>query len=213
MLAEFVFRALTSGFYGAITQALSQAGPEWAAAMASAVLLPAVSHSIELIVHVLRGTPNIRASLISSVTFTILSTLFNLYAMRRGALIVGPEGDSVGGDLRRVPPLLAGFIASGPLALYRLIARRSAIEPAGLGNLDLLKCVPAQVPAGQVAEMRHQRVDAGLSDWRAGGVLNLVPAIEHGIVAVHLHLFQRPPAKTRPNIVGKIRKKTDAKNG
>src|SRR5215472_2828644 len=131
MLAEFVFRALTSGFYGAITQALSQAGPEWAAAMASAVLLPAVSHSIELIVHVLRGTPNIRASLISSVTFTILSTLFNLYAMRRGALIVGAEGYSVGGDLRRVPPLLAGFIASGPLALYRLIARRSAIEPAG----------------------------------------------------------------------------------
>jgi hypothetical protein len=131
MLAEFVFRALTSGFYGAITQALSQAEPEWAAAMASAVLLPAVSHSIELMVHILRGTPNIRTSLISSVTFTIVSTLFNLYAMRRGALIVGEDGDSVRDDLRRIPRLIAGFVASGPVAVYRLIARRSAVEPAG----------------------------------------------------------------------------------
>jgi len=127
MLAEFVFRAITSGFYGAITQALSRAEPEGAAALASAVLLPATSHSIELVVHLLRGTPNIRASLISSVSFTILSTLFNAYAMRRGALIVGDGCDSVGRDLRRVPGLLAGFLASGPMAVYRLIVRRSAV--------------------------------------------------------------------------------------
>jgi hypothetical protein len=127
MLAEFVFRAVTSGFYGAITQAFSQAEPEWTAAVASAVLLPAASHSIELLLHLLRGTPNIRASLIASITFTILSTLFNLYAMRRGALIVGEECDSVGADLRRIPRLLGGFLASGPIAVYRLVARRSAV--------------------------------------------------------------------------------------
>lgn len=127
MLAEFVFRAVTSGFYGAITQAFSEARPEWAAAMASAVLLPVASHSIEFVLHLLRGTPHIRASLIASITFTVLSTLFNLYAMRRGALIVGAGGDSVQGDLRRIPRLLGGFLASGPIAVYRLIARRSAV--------------------------------------------------------------------------------------
>ena len=119
MLAEFVFRASSSGFYGAITQAFSQAEPAWAAAVASAVLLPGASHSLEFGLHLLRGTPNIRTSLIASVSFTILSTLFNLYAMRRGALIVGKEGGSIGSDLRRIPRLLGGFLAVGPIALYR----------------------------------------------------------------------------------------------
>jgi len=121
MLAEFAFRACTSGFYGAITQALSKAEPAWAAAAASAILLPAVSHSLELTVHLLRGTPNIRTSIVASVVFTALSTLFNLYAMRRGALLVGAGCASVASDLRRVPRLLGGFLAAGPLALYRFV--------------------------------------------------------------------------------------------
>src|SRR5208283_215850 len=46
MLAEFFYRALTSGFYGGLTQAFSQAEPEWSAALAGMVLLPLVSHSL-----------------------------------------------------------------------------------------------------------------------------------------------------------------------
>ncbi len=123
MLAEFAYRAVTAGFYGAITQALRQAEPEWAACVAALVLLPLVSHSIELTVHLLRGTPKILASLIASVVFTALSTLFNLYAMRRGALVVGAGSDSVAGDLKRVPRLIAGFLAEGPLTVYRWMRR------------------------------------------------------------------------------------------
>lgn len=86
MLAEFLFRFLTAGFYGAMTQSFCNAEPEWAGNVAATLLIPFVSHSLELVIHVLRGTPRLKASLISSVVFTILSTSFNLYAMRRGAL-------------------------------------------------------------------------------------------------------------------------------
>src|SRR5579885_1365570 len=106
MIAEFIYRGISAGFYGAITLSLRRAEPAWAANIAAMVLLPLVSHSIEFGVHVLRGTPKIITSMIASVIFTAVSTLFNLYAMRRGALIVGEGCASVAEDLKRVPELI-----------------------------------------------------------------------------------------------------------
>lgn len=134
MLAEFIYRGITAGFYGAITQALREAEPPWAAGVTAMILLPLVSHSIELSVHLLRGTPKIKTSIIASVIFTALSTLFNLYAMRRGALLVGAGSDSVKADLKRVPRLLAGFLAEGPLIVYRWARGRLTAAQAKTGG-------------------------------------------------------------------------------
>jgi hypothetical protein len=119
MLAEFLYRAITSGFYGALTQAFREAEPPWAAVIAVMILLPLVSHSLELMVHILRGTPKIITSLVASVCFTWISTLFNLYAMRRGVLLVESGAGSLKSDLRKVPRLILDFVTVGPLALYR----------------------------------------------------------------------------------------------
>ena len=134
MLAEFLYRGISAGFYGAITQALRDAEPAWAAAVTAVAVVPLISHSIELTIHVLRGTPKIITSVIASVCFTIVSTLFNVYAMRRGALVVGAGSDSVRGDLKRVPLLICGFLAAGPAALWKWMVQantggRSAIAP------------------------------------------------------------------------------------
>src|SRR5258706_5976985 len=56
MLAEFAYRAVSAGFYGAITQAFRRAEPAWAAGIAVIVIVPLVSHSIELTIHLMRGT-------------------------------------------------------------------------------------------------------------------------------------------------------------
>ncbi len=117
MLAEFAYRAIFAGFYGALTQAFRRAQPEWQANLTAVILLPAVSHLLEFAVHSLRGTPNLTASIISSVCFTIISTLFNLYAMRRGALVVGGDARSVADDLRQIPELVYGFLIAAPVAL------------------------------------------------------------------------------------------------
>jgi hypothetical protein len=83
------------------------------------VLLPCVSHSLEFLVHWLRHTPKLGLSITTSVAFTAISTAFNLYAMQRGALIVGHGSRPLQEDLKRVPGLIAEFLLAGP----RIIAR------------------------------------------------------------------------------------------
>jgi hypothetical protein len=76
------------------------------------VLLPLVAHSVELGVHWLRGTPNLAASIGASIAFTAVSTAFNLFAMRRGALIIGSGSEPLWRDLARMPSLLTAFLLS-----------------------------------------------------------------------------------------------------
>jgi hypothetical protein len=124
MSTELAFRFATAGFYGAITEAFAAARPAWAATAAVMVLLPCMNHSLEFIVHWMRGTPNLSVSIASSVLFTALSTAFNLYAMQRGALTVGEGSRSLRNDLCRMVPLFFDFLMAGP----RLIARRLCRE-------------------------------------------------------------------------------------
>jgi len=136
MLAEFLYRGVTAGFYGAITQAFGAVQPAWCAGVFVAVLLPVLSHSLEISVHIARGTPRIITSLISSVCFTIFSTLFNLYAMRRGALIVGDGARPMSDDLRRIPALIAGFVSSGWISANRWLRRQPQVLLCVLARLD-----------------------------------------------------------------------------
>jgi hypothetical protein len=110
---EFILRFATAGFYGVATQAFRRVEPPIHGTIGAMMLLPAVAHSLELVVHWLGGTPELAASLIASVAFTALSTAFNLFAMRRGVLVVGADGASLLADLCRMPRLMASFLAPG----------------------------------------------------------------------------------------------------
>ena len=123
-VTEFVLRSLTSGFYGSLTEAIHDAEPGWLAGLTAMVLMPVANHSLELVVHWLRGTPKLVNSILASVLFTAVSTLFNLYVMRQGAFLVGENRQSLGQDMRRMPRLVIGFLAVGPLALIRWLKRR-----------------------------------------------------------------------------------------
>lgn len=113
MILEFVFRAITSGFYGAITQSFRQAEPVWAASLTAMVVIPVMTHTMEFMVHWIGGTKKLAASIIASTCFSALSTLFNLFAMRRGVLIVGDGRHSLLGDLIRMPRMFYEFAAVG----------------------------------------------------------------------------------------------------
>lgn len=123
-VTELVLRSCTSGFYGSLTETLREAEPAWFAGVTAAVLMPALNHSVELLVHWLRGTPKLAHSIFASVCFTAVSTLFNLYIMRRGAYLVGEGRRSFADDLRRTPALVIGFLTAGPIAVVRLLRRR-----------------------------------------------------------------------------------------
>ncbi len=110
MATELGYRGIAAGFYGGLTQAASRADPRKAAAATAAIVV--LSHAVEFTVHRLRGTPNLRASIAASACFTVLSTLFNLHAMRRGVLLAGSGGSSLREDLCALPRTLASFGAS-----------------------------------------------------------------------------------------------------
>ena len=112
MLAEFVFRFVASGFYGALTQAFRRVEPQALGTAGALLLVPALGHLGEFLVHSWRGTPNLTTAITASIGFTCLSTAFNLFAMRRGALIIGAGQRPLLEDLRALPRLLVLFVAA-----------------------------------------------------------------------------------------------------
>ena len=122
MLTELAYRGLTGGFYGGLTQAFRATEPRWLATTSVLLGVPALSHTIEFTVHWLRGTPDLRTSILASVSFTLLSTLFHLHAMRRGILIVGKGGRSLAADFASLPRVIVSFLASGFGLLERTLS-------------------------------------------------------------------------------------------
>ncbi|HMF61580.1 MAG TPA: hypothetical protein VK595_14465 [Vicinamibacterales bacterium] len=117
MLTELMFRGIVSGALGSLTQAFSRASPPRDAALVALIVLPAIAHTAEFFVHRQAGTARLGPSVIASIGFSVVTTTFNLFAMRRGALIVGPGKQSLASDLRRMPALMLGFAASIARAL------------------------------------------------------------------------------------------------
>ncbi len=120
MLAEAAFRAVTSGFWGAFTQALRLMQPEWLAILLVVGVAPVLVQGLEFLVHSANGTPNLKHGFWLSCLITGLASLFNWYVMHRGTLITGKEGQSLKQDMIHLPRLILDFILAGPLALWRL---------------------------------------------------------------------------------------------
>jgi len=110
MLAEFTYRGLTAGFYGAITQMFRKVRPLWHGTLCALGMLMCISHSLEFLIHRLRHTPKLGASILASICFTVVSTLFNLYAMRRGVFVTDQEARTLASDLKSLPRVLLGFV-------------------------------------------------------------------------------------------------------
>jgi hypothetical protein len=121
VLTESVFCMATAGFYGAIVQNLRDAEPQWLTGVFITLVLPAIFQIFEFVLHWLRGTPHLRVAEIVSIIVSGLSALFNWYAMRRGVLLVGQEGEQFRADVRRLPALILGFIT---VPIGRLAERR-----------------------------------------------------------------------------------------
>lgn len=124
-VAESIFRAASAGVFAACTQALRNAEPAWGAALILMVVIPFCGHVMEFLIHWARGTQNLSGSIIASVVFTIISTLFNWYAMRNGALVVGDGGRTLASDMARMPRLILGFITFPFRAAWRALSVQS----------------------------------------------------------------------------------------
>ena len=131
MLTEFVFRAVTAGWYGAVTQAFRRVRPVWRAVAVLVPVLLLTQHSLELLVHWMRGTPRLAASIGASFAFTLVSTTVSLALMRKGRFLVGAGSKSLLQDLAGLPSLACSSLAAVACSCKRLVldlaqeARRS----------------------------------------------------------------------------------------
>jgi hypothetical protein len=120
-LTEAAVCGFNAGFYAAVVQAIRNRKPVWLTALLIAVGLPALGQFIEFEVHAWRGTPHHTFAVIISSILAALSSLFNWYAMRRGTLLVGSEGNSFSEDVRQIPGLLGRFLLIGPRWVLRRV--------------------------------------------------------------------------------------------
>jgi hypothetical protein len=128
MLIEFALRIPLVGALAAVTQTFGGAEPPWAAAIVATALFPGTAHLAELAVHWMARTPELGASLKASVALSVLSTVFSLFAMRRGVMIVGGSSLPFSDDLKQLPRLVLDFMLALPRALARMAGRASPQE-------------------------------------------------------------------------------------
>ncbi len=136
LFTESIFCVLSAGFYGAVVQILKDAEPQWLTGIFLTIAMPVTFQVLEYLLHWFRGTPHLRIAAIVSLLVSAVSALFNWYAMRRGTLLVGREAGGFGGDLRRLPRLLLGFLAVLPRKIVRKSQSRAKFK-VGINSPDL----------------------------------------------------------------------------
>jgi hypothetical protein len=121
---ELAFRAVVSGVLGSATQAFRDVTPGAIATILPVLAIPAVGHTAEYAVHHVAGTARLGESIAASVAFSVLTTAFTLFAMRRGALIVGAGQQSLIHDLQRAPGLIAAFVGTMVKGVHDSVGRQ-----------------------------------------------------------------------------------------
>jgi hypothetical protein len=104
-VTDVAFRVTVAGFAGGAIQRMSRVQPQWLGTLGAFLLVPTVSHTAEVLVHSRDGTPHLALAVVVSIAFSIAATGFDLFAMRRGRLIVGSGSSSLAEDLLRLPGL------------------------------------------------------------------------------------------------------------
>ena len=120
MSVEFAFRLVVSGASGSLVQAFHRAQPVWLSTLCVMFLLPAISTIIEFTLHTLNGDAKKGTAIIISITFSILSAIFNLFAMRRNALLVkDKDQQSFWTDIAKMPAIVGEFMFYPIVYLWR----------------------------------------------------------------------------------------------
>ena len=111
VLVEIAYVALTGGVYAGLQQRALGLRRRWLGNLTVAFGVPGLAQVFDWLVHRVAGSPvPLRATAAVSV-FATVSALFHLYVMRRGVFLSG-QGKSLGSDFRRIPWLIAGFLAA-----------------------------------------------------------------------------------------------------
>jgi hypothetical protein len=130
-LVEFALRIPLVGMLAAVTQSLSRADPVSAATFFAIGVLPTLALATEFGVHWMVHTPELATSMTASLALSVFSTIFGLFVMRRGVMVVDEVRRPFGDDLKQLPRLVVEFVLLLPRTIIRYACRRSSSSGSG----------------------------------------------------------------------------------
>ena len=122
VLVEIAYVALTGGVYAAMQQRALGLRTRVLGNVIVALGVPAFAQLFDWLAHRAIGAPVPNRATLAVSLFTALSALFHLFVMRRGVFLTN-HNRSLADDFRRIPRLIAGFVAA-PVTLLLSLASR-----------------------------------------------------------------------------------------
>jgi hypothetical protein len=191
---ELVSRFISTGIAGAIVQSFRRATPVWQAGVIVSILLPLFSHTVEFVVHygqerwlydIFAASESLARSraFAISVLFSIISVLFNLFAMRHGILLVGAgkETQSLVSDVKRMPRMIGEFTAFLPVLISKYLERGMILKA-------LLTFAAFGISVGTVLGMARFRWQWA---WRSALGAWVLLLFSVGLTALVRYLYKR----------------------
>jgi hypothetical protein len=123
VLVEMAYVALTAGLYAGMQQKALGLRNRLVGNLIVVVGVPSLAQFMDWLAHRVAGAAVPGKATLAVCIFTILSALFHLHVMRRGAFLTNRCGCSLIEDFRRMPRLIAGFVAAPVVYLSALTAR------------------------------------------------------------------------------------------
>ena len=139
MAVQFIFRAITGGTNGSIIQSFSKVEPAWHAVVTIPFILTIIMHVGEWILQSsydsVAGTTGKTTAVLISVLASVVSGGFNLFAMRRGILLVKDESQqSFWHDIKQMPWIVFELVSFPLVWTMKRSKRQDEFEETGVSQ-------------------------------------------------------------------------------
>jgi hypothetical protein len=122
-LVEMAYVTLTAGLYAGMQQKALGLRNHLLGNLIVVAVVPGMAQLLDWLAHRVAGAAVPSRAILAVCAFTLVSALFHLHVMRRGAFLTNRYGRSLIEDFRRMPRLIAGFVLA-PVVLLSAIAAR-----------------------------------------------------------------------------------------
>jgi len=123
VLVEMAYVTLTAGLYAGLQQKALGLRSRMLGNLAIVVGVPGFSQLMDWVAHWATGSAAPARATVAVCIFALISALFHLHVMRRGAFLTGDEGRSLVEDFKRIPLLTVGFVVAPFVAVSRIFVR------------------------------------------------------------------------------------------
>jgi hypothetical protein len=123
VLVEMAYVTLTAGIYAGMQQKALGLRNRLAGNLIVVFGVPGMAQFLDWFAHRVVGATVPNRTILAVCIFTLVSALFHLHVMRRGAFLTNRRGLSLIEDFRRMPRLIAGFVAAPVVFLSALAIR------------------------------------------------------------------------------------------